>query len=139
MYFLLSSVVYSEAHPRPFFSLHTVAAVCPAPLLYFPSPPKPFRINTCKSVTKQITLTLFRINTYEKHRGEGASPALLTSNVQPLYSALSPLDSALTCIPRFCAKREPVSPLYSALTNTPSSKSFIFRSCKNRGEGGAQR
>ena len=32
-----------------------------------------FRINTCKSVSKQRTLTPFRMNTYEKHReGEGA-------------------------------------------------------------------
>jgi hypothetical protein len=31
----------------------------------------PFRINTCKSVSKQTTLTSFRINTYEKHRGGG--------------------------------------------------------------------
>ena len=33
--------------------------------------PISFRIDTCKSVTKQTTLTCFRINTYEKHRGEG--------------------------------------------------------------------
>jgi hypothetical protein len=33
--------------------------------------PKPFRMNTCKSVSKQTTLTTFRMNTYEKHRGEG--------------------------------------------------------------------
>jgi hypothetical protein len=39
---------------------------CPS----YPSP-TPFRINTCKSVTKQTTLTLFRINTYEKHGGRG--------------------------------------------------------------------
>ncbi len=32
--------------------------------------PTTFRINTCKSVSKQITLTSFIINTYEK-RGEG--------------------------------------------------------------------
>src|SRR5260370_8355685 len=31
-----------------------------------------FRINTCKSVSKQRTLTTFRINTCEKPRGEGA-------------------------------------------------------------------
>ena len=31
-----------------------------------------FRINTCKSVSKQSTLTTFRMNTYEK-RGEGGS------------------------------------------------------------------
>src|SRR6266850_4265245 len=34
-------------------------------------PPNLFRINTCKSLSKQTTLTLFRINTYEKHRGGG--------------------------------------------------------------------
>jgi hypothetical protein len=27
---------------------------------------KPFRINTCKSVSKQTTSSVFRINTYEK-------------------------------------------------------------------------
>src|SRR5229473_3464435 len=31
----------------------------------------PFRINTSKSVSKQTTLTPFRINTYEKHTGWG--------------------------------------------------------------------
>jgi hypothetical protein len=31
----------------------------------------PFRINTCKSVTKQTTLTSFRMNTYEKTGGRG--------------------------------------------------------------------
>jgi len=31
----------------------------------------PFRINTCKSVSKQRTLTSFRINTYEKQGGGG--------------------------------------------------------------------
>src|SRR5260370_27500236 len=36
----------------------------------------PFRINTCKGVSKQTTLTLFRINTYEKTGGGGP---LLTS------------------------------------------------------------
>ena len=32
----------------------------------------PFRINTCKSISKQTTLTLFRINTYEKTGEWGA-------------------------------------------------------------------
>ncbi len=31
----------------------------------------PFRINTCESVSKQRTLSIFRINTYEKHREGG--------------------------------------------------------------------
>jgi len=30
---------------------------------------KSIRINTCKSVSEQTALTLFRMNTYEKHRG----------------------------------------------------------------------
>jgi hypothetical protein len=30
-----------------------------------------FRINTCKSVSKQMTSTPFRINTCEKHKGRG--------------------------------------------------------------------
>jgi hypothetical protein len=35
------------------------------------SSPTLFRINTCKSVTKQTTLTSFTINTYEKQGGRG--------------------------------------------------------------------
>jgi hypothetical protein len=35
----------------------------------------PFRINTCKSVSKQMTLTLFRMNTYEKLGGGGPTCA----------------------------------------------------------------
>ncbi len=38
-----------------------------------PLPLTPFRINTCKSVSKQRTLTSFRMNTYEK-QGEGGYP-----------------------------------------------------------------
>src|SRR5260370_10023879 len=40
----------------------------------------PFRINTCKSVSKQMTLIPFRINTYEKHRGEGGRRNLRNSH-----------------------------------------------------------
>src|SRR5260370_8410773 len=36
-----------------------------------------FRINTCKSVSKQMTLTSFRMNTYEK-QGEGGVSISLT-------------------------------------------------------------
>src|SRR5438445_12145164 len=32
----------------------------------------PFRINTCKSVSKQRTLSAFRMNTYAKPRGRGS-------------------------------------------------------------------
>src|SRR6266446_736611 len=34
-----------------------------------------FRMNTCKSVSKQRTLTTFRMNTYEK-QGEGGYPRM---------------------------------------------------------------
>jgi hypothetical protein len=50
----------SEASPLSLFS------VCGSRVTYS------FRINTCKSVSKQTTLTLFRINTYEKTGGRGA-------------------------------------------------------------------
>jgi hypothetical protein len=30
-----------------------------------------FRMNTCRSLSKQATLTIFRMNTYEKLQGEG--------------------------------------------------------------------
>src|SRR5216684_5457535 len=48
---------------------------------------KPFRMNTCESVSKQRTLTTFRINTYEKPGGEGG-PAFRVSIVQPPVSSL---------------------------------------------------
>jgi hypothetical protein len=73
---------------RPLFCLPPVAVVRPPLPDHFPFPPKPFIINTYKSVTKQTTLTFFRINTYEKHRGEGAP----SSNPQstPLGSLSQP-------------------------------------------------
>jgi len=52
------------------------------PILWrLPPPPDlratSFRINTCKSVSKQTTLTPFRINTYEKTGGGGPPPFVL--------------------------------------------------------------
>jgi hypothetical protein len=44
------------------------------PLLTAHYPLTTFRINTCKSVSKQRTLTPSRINTYKKPRGGGALP-----------------------------------------------------------------
>ncbi len=38
------------------------------------TPVSPFRMNTCKSVSKQRTLTTFRMNTYEKTGGGGRVP-----------------------------------------------------------------
>jgi hypothetical protein len=40
-----------------------------------------FRINTCETVSKQTTLTSFRINTYEKPGGEGVPPQVQTGRI----------------------------------------------------------
>jgi hypothetical protein len=83
---MLFSPVFACTEPR------SVCTACPGPigeprstashsLIPLPSPVASsisFRINTCKSVSKQTTLTIFRINTYEKHRGVGV--LLLTRN-----------------------------------------------------------
>src|SRR5216684_3500853 len=66
---MLSSPVYTEAHPRRSAvhapSLHRACGwrIHPSSNL--------FRMNTCKSVSKQKTLSIFRINTYAKHSGWG--------------------------------------------------------------------
>src|SRR2546426_4693822 len=41
----------------------------------------PIKINTCKSVSKQTTLSPFRINTYEKQAGWGRGAVLLSSDL----------------------------------------------------------
>src|SRR5258708_14944247 len=43
----------------------------------------PFRINTSKSVSKQTTLTPFRMNTYEKTGGWGGSPQTVNNPRAP--------------------------------------------------------
>src|SRR5260370_18785009 len=90
---MLCSVIYTDPEPRsvvsdsrPLFSLPLIAAIRPLFPDHFLFPPKPFRINTYKMVTKQTSLTSFRINTYEKHRGEGV--LFLTKNALPLTLAL---------------------------------------------------
>ena len=60
-----------------------------------------FRINTCKSVSKQTTLTAFRMNTYEKPRGRGspgrtgrthiyATPRGVGISAHPRHALLTP-------------------------------------------------
>ncbi len=49
----------------------------------------PFRINTCKSVSKQRTSTTFRMNTYEKTRGVGG--LILTFSSIIIVTAYAPL------------------------------------------------
>src|SRR6266849_301339 len=74
----------------------------------------PFRINTCKSASKQTTLTPFRMNTYEKTGGGGTPgkeisnfPVRGSANVRRMrhVAALSPvcsLDCAYFLSPRGC-------------------------------------
>src|SRR5258707_828350 len=52
------------------------AGLIPIPRSVSTCPRKPFRMNTCKSVSKQRTLTPCRMNTYEKHRGVGGAAFL---------------------------------------------------------------
>ena len=61
--------------------------------------PKSFRINTCKSVSKQTTLSPFRINTYEKTRGRGRGvsprvpePSSFLSNACALFCTRQKLN-----------------------------------------------
>src|ERR1700687_514693 len=54
------------------------ALVCSSWRLLRPTPTT-FRINTCKSVSKQTTLTTFRMNTYEKTGGGGTRHFRLSS------------------------------------------------------------
>src|SRR6266481_5825488 len=71
----LLGVCPSDRRPSvPFFPQHPIVVHPSAPLNSRPfkrATLTTFRINTCKSVSKQRTLTPFRINTYEKHRGGG--------------------------------------------------------------------
>src|SRR6266481_5841675 len=73
---MLCSIVYSGAHRRRSaafasrMNLRDAAHSSPTPSRAHSSS-NLFRMNTCKSVSKQRTLSIFRINTYEKHRGVG--------------------------------------------------------------------
>src|SRR6266481_7099488 len=55
--------------------------------IHFPSAPKSFRINTCKSLSKQTTLTIFRMIDLQKTGGGGL--LLLTRDPKAFFSELS--------------------------------------------------
>src|SRR5712692_6667876 len=82
---------------------------------------KPFRMNTCESVSKQRTLTTFRINTYEKPRGEGG-PAFRVSSVQP-----QPPVSSLQNHMRHVAPLSPVASVDCAYFPSPRGCTTLFR------------
>jgi hypothetical protein len=148
---VLLFVVFVLAHPRANFLLESPAssahAACPLALFtlspegslegmlphHFPCTPKSFRMNTCKSVSKQRTLTAFRMNTCEK-QGEGVPSSgsfiayyLLTSLSQvwnrPLFSTTSNLSFPQTLS-------------FHTHTKTPGGgvqtvHSVFHRSCRN--------
>jgi hypothetical protein len=73
---MLCSAVFVYTEPRSAThhsrrSFGSFAGLIPIPRSLSPGPRKPLRMNTCKGVSKQRTLTPFRMNTYEKHRGVG--------------------------------------------------------------------
>src|SRR5260221_7111786 len=91
-----------------------------------------FRINTCKSVSKQTTLTFFRINTYEKPGGRGA-PASCDFLVYPDLRAATRLPRSSRghfrrhmrlMHPEWIYGMRPVTPL----SPVPSSDSAYFPS-----------
>ena len=73
--------VFSAARPPQFLTLASVPLShrFPCPITLIPRIHNLFRINTCKSLSKQTTLTLIESHSYKKGRGRGV--LWLTSNV----------------------------------------------------------
>jgi hypothetical protein len=60
----------------------------------------PFRMNTCKSVSKQRTLTAFRMNTCEKTRGRGyPGPGSRFAALAGTHKLMLDADARETCHP----------------------------------------
>src|SRR5260370_7228317 len=74
----------------------------------------PFRINTCKSVSKQRTSTSFRMNTYEKPPGGGGASSLplLPSSLSLLTpcSPEAPFPAQTNPCRRLTKSRSPLTP-----------------------------
>src|SRR5258708_32209463 len=88
-----------------------------------------FRMNTCKSVSKQKTLTPFRINTCEKPRGRGASPLRYPSSSQ-VRICITESAQALALSsrsPKYCFQPSGSAPTRSARRNDfTSPSSYLF-------------
>src|SRR6267142_2822612 len=83
-----------------------------------------FRMNTCKSVSKQTTLTTFRMNTYEKPGGRGVAPR--DSRLTPCYSE-GP-SGRKYCVPLTGSCRRRSSCCKSALRSTKSISEVLITS-----------
>src|SRR5713226_5092833 len=99
------------------------------------APISPFRMNTCESVSKQRTLTTFRMNTYEK-RGEGRGwfirlsfhrPAPASTCPNPFTSSTSSISFPSNLLPPLCRLQKS-----QLLWNQANPASF----CKTPGRGG---
>src|SRR5216684_6802020 len=99
------------------------------------APISPFRMNTCESVSKQRTLTTFRMNTYEK-RGEGRGwfirlsfhrPAPASTCPNPFTSSTSSISFPSNLLPPLCRLQKS-----QLLWNQANPASF----CKTPGMGG---
>src|SRR5882762_6041055 len=95
--------VFSATPPVPLPASHD---------LFAPSKPstKSFTICTCKTVSKQSTLTPFRINTYKKHPGYPPSLRDLTRSLPQSSRSLHPLPevapfASLHAVPPLCVRR----------------------------------
>ena len=104
---VLSSSVFVDFHPRP-ASLRA-EGVPPARLA------NPFRINNCKSVSKQRTLTTFRINTYKKTGGGGGIPSHFA-----LKRFVLPISKLLYVLFLFCPLQAQASPPGSHSPSLPN-------------------
>jgi hypothetical protein len=80
---------------------------------------KSFRIRTYKSVSKQITLSPFRINTYKKHGGRGS--LLLTEHPTRMLVLREPAEAGE---PKDLSSRPARMSLFRSFTSCPSSNSF---------------
>src|SRR5260370_12810782 len=90
----------------------------------------PFRMNTCKSVSKQRTLTTFRMNTYEKQGGGGQ--LLLTRIPAAQRVRFRPQQTLGTFHARFSlALRVSLSPRH-ALPLRAFAVEFFLVACKGK-------
>ena len=84
----------------------------------------PFRINTCKSVSKQTTLSTFRINSYEKQGGGGGSPQTVNNPRAPRLRVISSLPRyILTSLPLGAAA--PLATLFHPWHANASANTFL--------------
>ena len=84
----------------------------------------PFRMNTCESVSKQRTLTTFRINTYEKPRGRGWCDyrRLLLFCASAKWMTIFVCVCGSTPLSGICSKR--IAPSGFLFNSAPSTRSI---------------